>query len=303
MYQVYSSFHIFLKAELCLGGVWGEAADELGWDLCWRIAEIQYYPFLGKFFALFDVYSPLPGVKGVLRYQTPIHGLSGAVQRHVNGKSSSTNKDHWHDGSVAQKCRDWIRQYDGQAKPEVAYCSGTEQHYFERVFMEARGHGDVSVDVQGWGIWTWYTIYLARIVSPPSAWELYQRAMYGASGGARLTLQHRRHMCLDYNPTNKNVYFHSCTGAINQNWCFDGEQIKVKMSVNLCLDYNYRDNSLYMHTCNGGSNQKWYFTSNLELKEKRDGKCIDYNYNTDDGYMHSCHSGWNQKFADSPPQC
>merc|ERR1719152_191035 len=61
------------------------------------------------------------------------------------------------------------------------------------------------------------------------------------------------------------------------------------------MDYNYNNNNVYMHPCHGGENQQWYFDGE-ELKTNYDNKCLDFNWNTENIYMHPCHGGTNQAF-------
>jgi len=46
--DVMVNFKFYIKLELCLGGTLGDIAGALGWSACQKLAEINYYPFIGK---------------------------------------------------------------------------------------------------------------------------------------------------------------------------------------------------------------------------------------------------------------
>merc|ERR1719313_805646 len=108
--------------------------------------------------------------------------------------------------------------------------------------------------------------------------------------------------CLDMNYNNNNVYMHACHGGSNQQWFFDGEDLKTRYDTSKCLDYNYNNGNIYMHACHGGTNQKFYYAQPKNpayfsrVKSRHGEKCMDYNTNNNNIYFHPCHDGANQKF-------
>lgn len=89
-----------------------------------------------------------------------------------------------------------------------------------------------------------------------AGWECFKKTFFDA----KALVSMRTNKCLEYNTGNGAVYMHHCHGGLNQQWYFDGEQLKTKYDDN-CLDYAYDDptKGLYMKPCHGESNQKWYF--------------------------------------------
>jgi hypothetical protein len=89
-----------------------------------------------------------------------------------------------------------------------------------------------------------------------AGWSCFKKTFFDA----KALVSMRTNKCLEYNTGNGAVYMHHCHGGLNQQWYFDGEQLKTKYDDN-CLDYAYDDptKGLYMKPCHGESNQKWYF--------------------------------------------
>lgn len=68
-----------------------------------------------------------------------------------------------------------------------------------------------------------------------------------------------------------------CHGDTNQQWRWDGEQIRSGMNGK-CLEiygFNRSDQgSVSLWDCTGGSNQKW-FRNGSEIRSRMNGKCLD----------------------------
>jgi hypothetical protein len=285
-----ATFHLYFKTDMCIGGTFGDAAEKMGWSLCYNVANIAYYPFVGKFFAMLSLPVFIYGVQAKFRYQTPVHDLSRATLNYIESFSSSTNKWAWN-YQTRYACSN-----AGDDQLIRAYCSGSEQHYYRQYFLTARGWGDVSLDVQaGIDPFGFGTVILHRIVSPPKEFELWAAAASGHRPGVMITVQYNRNKCIDYNYRSGSVYMDNCHSGPNQKWCFDGERMKTQYD-DKCLDYNYNTGGVYMHGCHGGTNQNWYW-DNWRIKTRyNNNKCLDYNFNTNALYLNDCHNGRNQIF-------
>ncbi|MFJ8011333.1 RICIN domain-containing protein [Streptomyces sp. NPDC096339] len=68
-----------------------------------------------------------------------------------------------------------------------------------------------------------------------------------------------------------------CTGNTNQQWRWDGEQIRSGMNGKCLEIYGPHlgdQGSVAMWDCNGGAHQKW-FRNGGEIRNRVNGKCLD----------------------------
>jgi hypothetical protein len=77
-----------------------------------------------------------------------------------------------------------------------------------------------------------------------------------------------------------------CVGGINQQWYWDGTQIRSAMN-NKCLEILSFDNNngayVGMWDCWGGSNQQWYFDNGM-VRSYMNNKCLEVlGYNNSNG--------------------
>lgn len=99
-------------------------------------------------------------------------------------------------------------------------------------------------------------------------------------------------------PDYTNVDLYTCSGASNQLFTFDGEQIKHAASGK-CLDNDSTNgDSVQIFTCSGASNQAWTVTSGGTIVNKKTAKCLDvFGGNTEDGtdvWTYTCSGSSNQ---------
>jgi len=85
------NFKIYFKIELCLGGTLGDIAGAIGWSTCQKLAEITYYPFIGKLTGTFRLPVFNIGVVSAwarLDVGGPVHEVTNAIKSLIN------NPDH-----------------------------------------------------------------------------------------------------------------------------------------------------------------------------------------------------------------
>jgi len=95
---IFTSFHVYLAAKLCMGGPVSDFADLFGWDACMTIAELQYYPFVGKLAGNLNLPIPLPppvGVRAQLSGSGPVHEMSRAVTNHIQTSVQNPHTIKW----------------------------------------------------------------------------------------------------------------------------------------------------------------------------------------------------------------
>jgi len=284
-FELMSSFHLYVAAHLCLDGPFADVASALGWDICAKIAQISYYPFIGKVDAEMDLIAFIPLVRARLTASVPVHDLTPAVELHIKTRSLNTNKDRWYSQTARVDC---------EGAGYVARCSGNEQHYTKQVFLRERGARDVHLYVDVgfslFGVDLWGTVHDVKLSESAITYEWADGAP-GTDFGTRKDAK-----CLDYNYRDGNVYMHSCNGNNNQKFFFDGEKIKTRWDDNKCLDYDLRNSNVYMGACHGHNNQRWYFNDE-SFRSRHDDRCLDYNWGNNNVYMHDCHGGDNQKWT------
>ena len=65
--------------------------------------------------------------------------------------------------------------------------------------------------------------------------------------------------CVDYNPSNGDVYLNSCNVKPNQIWYYDSDSLGLKtLHDNKCLDWHNEGNRLYMGNCGNEENKKFF---------------------------------------------
>eukprot|EP00928_Gymnodinium_smaydae_P020065 TRINITY_DN1774_c0_g1_i2.p1 TRINITY_DN1774_c0_g1~~TRINITY_DN1774_c0_g1_i2.p1 ORF type:complete len:4665 (+),score=549.86 TRINITY_DN1774_c0_g1_i2:454-13995(+) len=103
--------------------------------------------------------------------------------------------------------------------------------------------------------------------------------------------------CVDYafDDQNGNAYMFDCHGGKNQQWYFDGMQLKTMWDSEKCMTYDLNTNNVHLKTCQNGDYQKWYLQGQ-QLKTYADDKCLDYDPGSGNLYMSACHSENNQQW-------
>jgi len=99
------------------------------------------------------------------------------------------------------------------------------------------------------------------------------------------------HKCLDSGVPGK-LEMHWCSGALQQQWYWEGEQLKTTYDLKKCLDVHAE--GVVMWDCHGGENQKWYFNGE-QLKSKSSDSCLHVDNNVG-VTMHPWYGGTNQKW-------
>ncbi|CAK9019827.1 Uncharacterized protein SCF082_LOCUS14676 [Durusdinium trenchii] len=82
-----ASFHYFAELKMCIGGVLGEAADQIGWALCQSLGKLAYYPFISKLHFSVGLPIPLPppiGVRASASVNLNLGDLTSAVYNHCS---------------------------------------------------------------------------------------------------------------------------------------------------------------------------------------------------------------------------
>merc|ERR1711953_207716 len=157
--NVFTSFHIYIAAEICLGGVIADIADALGWDACKEIAKLKYYPFIGKITASMGLPTFLPMVYGNLVVSAPVHSLTKPVRDYINTKTNAA----WAIRTAKNLCsltrRLGINNYLCRGSlPGKGYgrFSGKSQgrivkdvrSFYEQEFLNARGSLDIDLEIK-----------------------------------------------------------------------------------------------------------------------------------------------------------
>jgi hypothetical protein len=93
--DVFASFQIYIAVQMCIGGVLGEIADELGWSVCQELAKLAWHPFISKLIATINLPVPIPppiGVKASLEANLRLGDITDVVSDHCLSKSNSALK-------------------------------------------------------------------------------------------------------------------------------------------------------------------------------------------------------------------
>jgi hypothetical protein len=86
--EIYATFSIYFKVELCLGGTLGDLAFLIGWTshVCQEIIKIEYFPFIGRLYGHFNipVWSIGLGVRAQFSIGGPVHEFTQPVNDLIN---------------------------------------------------------------------------------------------------------------------------------------------------------------------------------------------------------------------------
>jgi len=159
--EAFSSFNVYIMAELCLGGVLEDIADALGWSSCKDIFKIKYYVFIGRLSVSVGLPVFLPGVQGRFTLGAPVHDLTKPVRDYIHNspynRAAIEHKEFMcliATGNPAVFAAINL----GCAISDMGHDHETKLRlFFTHQFQVARGVLEIKFEVEAW-FGTWHTV-------------------------------------------------------------------------------------------------------------------------------------------------